>query len=117
MPKDQTAEWKDLGKAKKQTRQRLGRWRPSHSGQDQLISFEGSLIRIYEPVIGYVVLGIKLGLGHSVYAGVVGDKISMTRVEALDGALCNNGAAIVTDEDEIRLDDCRGSKIKLLGAA
>ena len=35
---------------------------------DQLIDFEGSLIRIYEPVIGHVVPGIKLGFGHAVCA-------------------------------------------------
>ena len=35
---------------------------------DQLIDFEGSLIRIYEPVIGHVMPGIKLGFGHAVCA-------------------------------------------------
>ena len=35
---------------------------------DQFIGFEGPLIRVNEPVMRHVVLGIELGLGHAVCA-------------------------------------------------
>ena len=56
-------------------------------------------------------LGVKLSLGPAVYAvGCRRENLDEESRRPFDGPLCNNAAAIVTDEDEIRLDDGCGSK-------
>src|SRR5919108_3135835 len=83
---------------------------------DQLIGFQGSLIRIYEPVIRHTVLGIKLSLGHAVRAiSRRRENLDDKSRRPFDGPLCNDVAALVGDEDEIWLDDCRGSKDEVCG--
>ena len=83
---------------------------------DQLIGFEGSLIRIYEPVIRHVVLGIKLGLGHAVCAvSRRRQNLNDKSRRPFDGPLCNNVATIVADENKVRLDDGCGSKDEVCG--
>ena len=83
---------------------------------DQFIGFDGPLIGIYKPVVRHLMFGIKLGLGQAVCAvSRRRENLDDETRRPFDGPLCNNVAPIVGNEDEIRLDDGRGSKDEVCG--